>query len=92
MIWQAQQAHTKYSARKLNAHPVESIPKSKHTDAASIIISTHAMLHTVKKNIQTLGDQVSRISFDFLKWRSMGPQKPATIIGHKYSIFKRSKK
>ena len=38
------------------------------------------------------GDQVSRISFDFLKWRSMGPQKLATIIGHKYSIFKPSKK
>ena len=38
------------------------------------------------------GDQVSRISYDFLKWRSMGPQKPATIIGHKYSIFKPSKK
>ena len=38
------------------------------------------------------GDQVSRISFYFLKWRSMGPQKLATIIGHKYSIFKPSKK
>ena len=38
------------------------------------------------------GDQISRISFDFLKWRSMGPQKLATIIGHKYSIFKPSKK
>ena len=38
------------------------------------------------------GDQVSRISFDFFKWRSMGPQKLATIIGHKYSIFKPSKK
>ena len=37
------------------------------------------------------GDQVSRISFNFLKWRSMGPQKLATIIGHKYSIFKPSK-
>ena len=32
------------------------------------------------------------ISFDFLKWWSMGPQKLATIIGHKYSIFKPSKK
>ena len=32
------------------------------------------------------------ISFDFLKWRSMGPQKLATIIGDKYSIFKPSKK
>ena len=38
------------------------------------------------------GDQVSRISFDFLKWRSMGPQKLATLIGHKYSFFKTSKK
>ena len=38
------------------------------------------------------GDQVSRISFDFLKWRSMGPQKLATIIGHKYSILNLQKK
>ena len=38
------------------------------------------------------GDQFSRISFDFLKWVSMGPKKLASIIGHKYSIFKPSKK
>ena len=33
-----------------------------------------------KKQDFCRGDQVSRISFDFLKWRSMGPQKLATII------------
>ena len=33
------------------------------------------------------GDQLLIISFDFLEWRSMGPQKLATIIGHKYSIL-----
>ena len=32
------------------------------------------------------GDQFSRISFHFLKWRSMGPQKLATIIGHKFKF------
>ena len=47
---------------------------------------------SLKARFLQCGDQVSRISFDFLKWRSMGPQKLATIIGHKYSIFKASKK
>ena len=28
----------------------------------------------------------------FLKWRSMGPQKLATVIGHKYSIAQSIKK
>ena len=40
---------------------------------------------SLKARFFQCGDQVSRISFDFLKWRSMGPQKLATIIGHKYS-------
>ena len=31
-------------------------------------------------------DLVQRISFAFLKWRRLGPQKLTTIIGHKYSI------
>ena len=47
---------------------------------------------SLKARFLQCGDQVSRISFDFLKSRSMGPQKLATIIGHKYSIFKPSKK
>ena len=47
---------------------------------------------SLKARFLQCGDHVSRISFDFLKWRSMGPQKLATIIGHKYSIFKPSKK
>ena len=36
--------------------------------------------------------KVSRISFDFLKWMSLGPQKLATVIDHKYSIVSTSKK
>ena len=47
---------------------------------------------SLKARFLQCGDRVSRISFDFLKWRSMGPQKLATIIGHKYSIFKPSNK
>ena len=50
------------------------------------------LISTKKQAKYLFGDQVSRISFDFLKWRSMGPQKLVTIIGHKYSIFKLSKK
>ena len=46
----------------------------------------------LKARFLQCGDQVSQISFDFLKWRSMGPQKLATIFGHKYSIFKPSKR
>ena len=43
-------------------------------------------------NALQCGDQVLRISFDFLKWSRTGPQKLAAIIGHKYSILKPSKK
>ena len=35
--------------------------------------------------------KVTRISFDFSKWRSLGPQKLATIIDHKYSIVLKNK-
>ena len=35
---------------------------------------------SLKARFLQCGDQVSRISLDFLKWRSMGPQKLATLV------------
>ena len=63
----------------------------------SVNISVSSVLENQRwwvliSKIFAMWNQVSRISFVFLKWRGMGPQKLAIIIGHKYSIFKPSKK
>ena len=50
------------------------------------------MVGPKKARFLECGDQVSRILFDFLKWRSMRPQKITIIIGPKYHIFRPSKK
>ena len=63
-----------------------------HSSLASVWLWKLNVGGSLKARFLQCGDQVSRISFDFLEWRSMGPQKLATIIGHKYSIFKPSKK
>ena len=67
------------------------IPEASINQLASVRLWKFKEVGSLKARFLQCGDQVSMISFDCLKWRSMGPQKLATIIGHKYSIFKPSK-